>query len=79
MKIVRERKYVINMGNYESFTTGCQVEITDQDLTETEKQNPIAAMNALAEAYIGLSLAKDLKEAAEVSGVSNTFILTMEL
>lgn len=68
---------MVNMGNYESFTTGASVELDSE--TEPFTDFTIEELYAAADKTLAQALAKDLKEAAEVSGIPNTFILTMEL
>lgn len=67
MKITRTRDFVINLGNYESFRTSCSVEVEATNLT---------AANLLAEEYLDAALKNDLLEAASLSDVRNTYVLT---
>jgi len=69
MKLTRTREHVINLGNYESFRTSASVEDTvtpelfDESITKADK-------------LLDQALKNDLLEAAELSDVKNTYVLT---
>lgn len=55
------------MGNYESFRTSATVEVDAPGILEAED---------LAETQLDAALEKDLKSAANLSDVRNTYVLT---
>lgn len=69
MKLTRTREFVVNMGNYESFRSSATVELEDPatlfDMT-----------TARADQLLDEAIEKDLKEAANLTDVRNSFILT---
>jgi hypothetical protein len=66
------KKFTVNMGNYESYSPEFSVELQ-------AKSNGIADIKeafSTAHAYVDQAAYKDLEEAARVSDVRNTYILT---
>jgi hypothetical protein len=68
MKLTRTREFVINMGNYESFRTSATVEV--------EIESNVLTANDKANRMLDQSLADDLKSAAKLSNVKDTYVLT---
>jgi len=67
------------MGNYESFRTEATVEVDTDQLAIEEGTSPADAGFEYADELLTKALAKDLKEAAEVTNIKDSFVLTMEL
>lgn len=67
--ITRTKRLVINMGNYESYATEVSVELPVETGDYLE-----AIMEA--ERVVNRSLMDDVKEAASISDVRNTYVLT---
>jgi len=67
VKLTRTRKFVINMSNYESFHSEATVEVDEpNEYIATDKANRL----------LDAALKNDLLEAASLSDVRNTYILT---
>jgi hypothetical protein len=71
MLLSRSRKFVINLGNYESFAT----EATVSDIS-FEFASEFDAANKKAEHLLDIALKADLEKAGEISSVANTYVLT---
>lgn len=67
MQLTRTREFVVNMGNYESFRTSATVEVDLFEIDQAEYE---------AEILLDAALKADLLEAASLSDVRNTYILT---
>lgn len=70
MKLTRTREFVVNMGNYESFRTSATVELYDPMITH------ITDLEQEAEKILDEALKQDLLDAARLSDVRNTYVLT---
>jgi hypothetical protein len=77
VKFTRERKYTVNMGNYESLTFGGSVELdTDSVVYEHEKEDAIDAASRLADDLLDQIMAAEIKEARELTNTKDSFILS---
>lgn len=67
MELTRTREFVINIGNYESFRTLASVKVDGLDIIMAEDR---------AEQLLDAALKNDLLEAAKLSNVRDTYVLT---
>lgn len=74
MKLTRERRFTINMGNYESFTSSASIEVDLE--TFASEENPYTAAAKFADEKLDAILASDLKEAKELTDVRNSYVLS---
>jgi len=67
------------MGNFESFRTEATVTVDSKEMSQAPGKDEFESASEYADNLLAKALAKDLKEAAEVTGTRDSFILTMEL
>lgn len=65
MIVTRHRELTINMGNYESLKTGASVQYDTEQYTSADIDVKLDAL-----------LAPDLKDAAEITQVHDSYVLT---
>lgn len=76
MKITRERKYTVNMGNYESLVIGGSVELDTDEVAHGENENVLDAAASCADSYLDQILAAEVKEAQELTHFDKSYILS---
>lgn len=75
VKVTKSKRIVINMGNYESYATEVSVDIPLDDPNPGLEREYLEALE-MADRIINASLIEEVEEAARVSDVRNTYVLT---
>jgi hypothetical protein len=68
----KSREFTVNMGNYESAKIGAAVELDTKELGQVTDKD----VYDLADRILEEALASDIKEAGELTGTRDSFILS---
>lgn len=74
MKLTRERKLTVNMGNYESLVIGASVEV---EVNNPDDSVEYLAACARADDLLDLAIAKDLAQAQKLTYTKDSFVLSL--